>query len=188
VFRVEIPLAARPARTRPKSAAAAADTLIPLTDQLIVVLEDNSEILTSLTRLLGSWGARVLPSPKFDSVLLQRLASEAKVDLIVADHNLGGPINGAEAVFRIRELVGSPIPVVMLTAVQAQEVVGEFKRQLQARTNADPSIAPNITLRRGEEPVVLQKPADALLLNSTIARVLGLAPSAGADRPATSAA
>jgi len=45
----------------------------------------------------------------------------------------------------------------MLTAVQAQEVVGEFKRQLQARTSADPSIASNIALRRGEEPVVLQK-------------------------------
>ncbi len=188
VFRVEIPLAPRPPRARAKKAALASATLIPLTDHLIVVLEDNTEILASLTRLLTSWGARVLPSPKFDTVLLQRLANESKVDLIVADHNLGGPINGAEAVFRIRELIRSPIPVVMLTAVQAQEVVGEFKRQLQARTSADPSIASNIALRRGEEPVVLQKPADALLLNSTIAQALGLAPSAGADRPATSAA
>jgi len=91
-------------------------------------------------------------------------------------------------VFRIRELVGSPIPVVMLTAVQAQEVVGEFKRLLQARTNADPATEQNISSRRGEEPVVLQKPADASLLNSTIAQALGLAPPAGADRPATSAA
>jgi signal transduction histidine kinase len=188
VFRVEIPLTARPARARVKSATATAGTLIPLTDQLIVVLEDNSEILTSLTRLLSSWGARVLPSLKFDGVLVQRLSAESKVDLIVADHNLGGPINGAEAVFRIRELVGSPIPVVMLTAVQAQEVVGEFKRLLQARTNADPATEQNISSRRGEEPVVLQKPADASLLNSTIAQALGLAPPAGADRPATSAA
>jgi signal transduction histidine kinase/CheY-like chemotaxis protein len=185
VFRVEIPLAARPARARAKSSAAAAHTLIPLNDHLIVVLEDNSEILTSLTRLLGSWGARVLPSLKFDSVLLQRLASESKIDLIVADHNLGGPVNGAEAVFRIRELVRSPVPVVMLTAMQAQEVVAEFKRQLQARTHADPAIVTTITRR--DEPVVLQKPADAALLNSTIAQVLGLAPS-GADRPATSTA
>ena len=188
VFRVEIPLAARPARTRVRSATATAGTLIPLTDQMIVVLEDNTEILTSLTRLLSSWGARVLPSPKFDGVLVQRLSSESKIDLIVADHNLGGPINGAEAVFRIRELVGSPVPVVMLTAVQAQEVVSEFKRLLQARTNADPATALSISGRRGEEPVVLQKPADASLLNSTIAQALGLTPPAGADRPATSAA
>jgi signal transduction histidine kinase len=188
VFRVEIPRAARPTRPRAKPAATAGGTPVQLTDHLIVVLEDNPEILTSLTRLLSSWGARVLPSPKFDTVFLQRLAKESKVDLIVADHNLGGPINGAEAVFRIRELVGTPVPVVMLTAVQSQEVVGEFKRQLQARTRVDPSTESNISRRRGEEPVVLQKPADASLLNSTIAQALGLAPPEGADRPATSAA
>jgi two-component system, sensor histidine kinase len=188
VFRVEIPLAPRQARPRPRPAAPAGGTLIPFPNHLIVVLEDNAEILTSMTRLLGSWGARVLPSPKFDSVLLQRLSNESKVDLIIADHNLGGPINGAEAALRIRELVGNPIPVVMLTAVQAHEVIGEFKRVLQARTATDPSIAGSISRRRGEEPVVLQKPADALLLNLTIAEALGLAPSAGADRPATSPA
>jgi signal transduction histidine kinase len=181
VFRVEIPLAPRPARPRAVAAAAASSAVIPLPDQLIVVLEDNTEILTSLTRLLVSWGARVLPSPKFDSVLLQRLASESKVDLIIADHNLGGPINGAEAVFRIRELVGSPVPAVMLTAVHAQEVVREFKRLLQLRTSADPSIVPAIARHHGEEPIVLQKPADASLLNSTIAQALGLAPAAGSD-------
>jgi signal transduction histidine kinase len=185
VFRVEIPLAARPAKPREKAAAAASGTLIPFPDQLIVVLEDNAEILTSLSRLLGSWGARVLPSPKFDSVLLQRLANERRVDLIVADHNLGGQINGAEAVLRIRELVGSPVPAVMLTAVHASEVLGEFKRLAQSRTAADPSIAATLLRQREEEPIVLQKPADAALLNSTIAQALGVAP---ADRPATSAA
>jgi len=181
VFRVEIPLAARPPRPRVSAATTAVGTLIPLTDHLIVVLEDNAEILTSLTRLLGSWGARVLPSPKFDGVLLQRLSGESKVDLIVADHNLGGPINGAEAVFRIRELVGRPVPVVMLTAVQVPEVVNEFKRLLQARMSADPGITPTIARHPGEEPIVLQKPADASLLNSTIAEALGLAPSSRTD-------
>jgi two-component system, sensor histidine kinase len=186
VFRVEIPLAPRPARRRTRSVAATAATLIPFPDHMIVVLEDNAEILTSLARLLGSWGARVLPSPRFDSVLMQRLSNEAKVDLIIADHNLGGPINGAESVLRIRELIGSPVPVVMLTAVPAHEVIAEFKRLLQARTAADPSIGSVISQRRGEEPVVLQKPADASLLNTTIAQALGLVPSTGADRPATS--
>ncbi|HEX4596705.1 MAG TPA: hybrid sensor histidine kinase/response regulator [Burkholderiaceae bacterium] len=186
VFRVEIPLAPRPAKMRTRPVAATTSTVIPFPDHMIVVLEDNPEILTSLARLLGSWGARVLPSPKFDSVLMQRLTSEPKIDLIIADHNLGGPINGAEAVLRIRELVSHPVPVVMLTAVPAHEVIAEFKRLLQARTIAEPSIATNISRRRGEEPVVLQKPADASLLNSTIAQALGLVPSTGADRPATS--
>jgi len=71
--------------------------------------------------------------------------------------------------------------VVMLTAVQASEVVREFRRLLQVRTSADPSIAAAIARHRGEEPIVLQKPADAALLNTTIAQALGLVPSDGGD-------
>ena len=185
VFRVEIPLAARPVRHRTKSAAATPDSLTPLPDRRIVVLEDNPEILTSLSRLLSSWGARVVPAPKFDTVLLQHLANEAKVDLIVADHNLGGPINGAEAVLRIRELVGAPVPAVMLTAVPSHEVMAEFRRLQKARTVGGALSEGDASRQGGDEPVVLQKPADATLLNATMAQALGLGSASGADRAAT---
>ncbi|MBV8209000.1 MAG: hybrid sensor histidine kinase/response regulator [Burkholderiaceae bacterium] len=184
VFRVEIPLAARPVRHRSKSAAVAVESLTPLPDRRIVVLEDNPEILTSLSRLLSSWGARVVPAPKFDTVLLQHLANEGKVDLIVADHNLGGPINGAEAVLRIRELVGAPVPAVMLTAVPSHEVMAEFRRLQKARTVGGSVLEAEGLHHGGEEPVVLQKPADATLLNATMAHALGLGSAWGADRAA----
>jgi signal transduction histidine kinase len=188
VFRVEVPRAARPHRAPAAAAEPQVSPLCPLNDHSIVVLEDNTEILTSLARLLSSWGARVLPAPRFDGVLLQRLANESRIDLIVADHNLGGPINGAEAVLRIREIVGAPVPVVMLTAVQSQEVRNEFRRLQQARLSADPSSADVIVRSHGEEPVVLQKPANAATLNSTIARALGLLPAVGTDGDGRAAA
>jgi two-component system, sensor histidine kinase len=177
VFRVELPRASKSTRPRVAPPDAPPASPLALNDHCIVVLEDNTEILTSLARLLNSWGARVLPAPRFDAVLLQRLANESRIDLIFADHNLGGPISGAEAVLRIREIVGRPVPVVILTAVQSHEVRSEFRRLLQVRIGADPSKESVLVRHHGEEPVVLQKPANAAQLNATIARALGIAPA-----------
>jgi len=78
-------------------------------------------------------------------------------------------------VVRIRELVGSPVPVVMLTAVQAAEVVADFQRAMHARIALNPSLAAAISRSDTEEPPVLQKPTTPAVLNATLAEVLGLA-------------
>jgi hypothetical protein len=88
-----------------------------------------------------------------------------------------------EAAFRIRELVGFPVPVVMLTAVQQLEVLAEFQRQMRDRLAKNPDQAAAIARSRVEEPVVLQKPTTTVVLNRTIADALGIAPpDAGAPR------
>jgi hypothetical protein len=93
----------------------------------------------------------------------------------LADHNLGPhSISGVEAVFRIRELVGFPIPVAMLTAVQGIDVMSEFQRVMQERMELDPSLTSAIARSRVEEPTVLQKPTTASVLNNTLADMLGL--------------
>ena len=81
-----------------------------------LLLEDNAEILNSLTRLVRSWGAEVIPSTGFNAQLIKEISLHGRIDGVLADHNLGPhSISGVESVFRIRELVGSPVPVVMLT-------------------------------------------------------------------------
>jgi CheY-like chemotaxis protein len=94
------------------------------------------------------------------------------VDLIIADQNLGNSISGVEASFRIRELVGRPVPVVMLTAVQGLDVLNEFQRVMQQRLSRHPELAGVISASRVEEPVVLQKPTTAATLNKTLIDVL----------------
>ena len=102
------------------------------------VLEDNAEILNSLTRLLRSWGAEVVPSTGYNAQLIKRISMHERIDAIIADHNLGPhSISGVEAVFKIRELVGMPVPIIMLTAVQRGEVVNEFQRVMQEHLLAD---------------------------------------------------
>ncbi len=85
--------------------------------------------------------------------------------------------------FRIRELVGFPVPVVMLTAVQQLEVLGEFQRVMRDRLSKNPDQAAAIARSRVEEPVVLQKPITTVVLNRTLADALGVPQPEPGARP-----
>jgi signal transduction histidine kinase/CheY-like chemotaxis protein len=179
VFRVEVPLSAVPRRPQRGPTETSEVALRALSGHTLVVLEDNEEILNSLTRLLRSWGADIVSATHFNSSLMKRLAHRKRIDLIIADQNLGhSAISGVEAVFRIREIVGFPVPVIMLTAVHGLEVLAEFQRTMQQRMARNPERAPAIARSRVEEPIVLQKPTTAAVLNATIAEALGLTAAA----------
>jgi two-component system, sensor histidine kinase len=176
VFRVEMPLSVAPLRPK-RSAPETMDMVLRALDgHTVVLLEDNAEILNSLTRLVRSWGAEVIPSTGFNAQLIKEISLHDRIDAVLADHNLGPhSISGVEAVVRIRELVGSPVPVVMLTAVQAAEVVADFQRAMHARIALNPTLAAAIATSRTEEPPVLQKPTTPAVLNATLAEALGMA-------------
>jgi len=176
MFRVAVARSAQAPARRTAASGSAESAIQPISGQCIVVLEDNEAILNSLTRLLRSWGANVISSTGFTGALVKRLGSDRRVDLIIADQNLGGPIDGAEAVFRIRELVGVPVPVIMLTAVGTLDLLAEFQHQMQLRMAHNPEAASAIARSRVEEPIVLTKPADASVLNARILTALGIPP------------
>jgi signal transduction histidine kinase len=173
-FRVEGPLAAPPAR-RAREAQPAEPVIRRLVGFTVVVIEDNEEILNSMTRLLRSWGADITSATSFNASLVRKLSLHPRVDLILADHNLGDShVTGVEAAFRIRELVGQAVPVIMLTAVQSMEVLLEFQRVMRDRLAASPDESSVISRSRFEEPLVLQKPTTAVVLNKAIAEALGV--------------
>lgn len=174
VFRVEVPPSMAPQRMK-RSAPETIDFEIrALNGFTFVVLEDNAEILHSLTRLLRSWGAEVVPSTGYNAQLIKRISLHERIDAIVADHNLGPhSISGVEAVFKIRELIDLPIPVIMLTAVHRSDVQTEFQRVMAEHLAQNPGFTP-IARSLAEEPVVLQKPTTAAVLNSNLAEILGM--------------
>lgn len=174
VFRVEVPLSAMPSRALRRVAEAAESPIRSLAGLTLVVLEDNDEILNSMTRLLRSWGADILSATCFSATLVKKLSAREKIDLILADQNLGNAISGVEATFRIREIVGYPVPVIMLTAVHGLEVLAEFQKMMHERLTKQPDMAQALVRSRVEEPVVLQKPTTASVLNATIAKALKL--------------
>jgi len=174
VFRIEAPLSASPRRAVRSANELTEASLRSLTGHTLVLVEDNEEILNSMSNLLRSWGAEVVAATGFNAELAAELKARKRVDLILADQNLRDSISGVEAVFRVREIVGFPIPVVMLTAVQGIEVLAEFQRTLQRYLQQSPHLASIIARSRVEEPIVLQKPTNAIVLNNRIAAALGL--------------
>jgi two-component system, sensor histidine kinase len=183
VFRVEATLSSSPVRRMLSAGEATEQQIRTLNGLTIVVLEDNEEILNSLTRLLRSWGADILSSTSFNASLVKKLGLRNKIDLVIADQNLGNSaITGVEAAFRIRSIVGFPVPVIMLTAVHGLEVVAEFQRTMQQHLSRNPELASAIARSRVEEPKVLQKPTTTAVLNVTIAETLGLS-AATEDAP-----
>jgi signal transduction histidine kinase len=174
VFRIEAPVSASPRRAMRSANELAEASLRSLTGHTLALIEDNEEILNSMSNLLRSWGAEVVSATGFTAELAAELTARKRVDLILADQNLRDSISGVEAVFRVREIVGYPIPVVMLTAVQGIEVLAEFQRTLQRYLQQSPHLASIIARSRVEEPIVLQKPTNAIVLNNRIAAALGL--------------
>jgi signal transduction histidine kinase/CheY-like chemotaxis protein len=174
VFRIETPLSALPHRGPQPDTALAESSIRALTGHRLVLIEDNEEIRNSLQHLLSSWGAEVIAEPGYTATLATQLASKPRLDLIVADQNLHHEASGVDIVLRIREAVGKPVPVIMLTAVSAGEVIGEFQRAVKRILQARSELAGVIARSRVEEPVVLQKPTNAILLNNRIAQSLGL--------------
>ncbi|HRK57675.1 MAG TPA: hybrid sensor histidine kinase/response regulator, partial [Burkholderiaceae bacterium] len=174
VFRVEVALSTLPARASKPVSELAETPMRSLAGYTLVVLEDNQEILNSMTRLLRSWGADIISATCFSAGLVKKLSAREKVDLILADQNLGNAITGVEATFRIRELLGYPAPVIMLTAVHGLEVLAEFQKMMHTRISDQPGMASVVARSRVEEPVVLQKPTTASVLNATIIEALKL--------------
>jgi len=174
VFRVETPLSALPHRGPRPPATLNESQLCLLTGHTLVLIEDNDEIRSSLGHLLRSWGAEVIADAGYTAELQAQLGPQRRIDLIVADQNLRAGASGVEVALMIRESVGGPVPVVMLTAVTAGEVIGEFQRAVKRTLQGRPDLAGVIARSRVEEPLVLQKPANAILLNNRIAQSLGL--------------
>jgi CheY-like chemotaxis protein len=181
---VEVPISTTPRRAAADAVPVREPAMMAFDGVTIVILEDNEEILNSLARLLRSWGADVLSTNGFTPSLVKKLAARAKIDLVIADQNLDNEVSGIESAFRIRESVGRPVPIIMLTAVHSIDVLADFQRQMKAHLMRNPGMAGAIARSRVEEPIVLQKPSNAALLNATIARALALNPvPAGSTRP-----
>ncbi len=174
VFRVETPLSALPHRGPRPPATLNESNICSLTGHTLVLIEDNEEIRNSLGHLLRSWGAEVIADAGYTAELQAQLGPQRRVDLVVADQNLHDDTSGVEVALKIRESVGGPVPVVMLTAVSMGEVIGEFQRAVKRTLEVRPDLAGVIARSRVEEPVVLQKPANAIRLNNRIAQSLGL--------------
>jgi two-component system, sensor histidine kinase len=82
---------------------------------LVAVIDDDDHAIEGMRALFGAWGAQVAGGAQADAVLAALGALESYPDLIVADLRLAGDANGVDAVARLRDELGTPIPALIVS-------------------------------------------------------------------------
>ncbi|AWK87899.1 hybrid sensor histidine kinase/response regulator [Azospirillum thermophilum] len=120
VFMVEVPLAAAPAA----AAVPAAGPAERRATATILVVEDDEIVREGLCAMLEEWGYRVLLAESCAEALDQA-SRGAGPDAILADYRLRGGRTGTEAIRDVRNLLGRPVPGILVTGDTAPARVQE---------------------------------------------------------------
>ena len=112
VFSIEVPRAAAPAVSLSVQEAADAPSG---EGRLAVLVEDDVIVLMGLRTIFQEWGYEVVVAGSAEQALERLHGLDRPPDLIIADYRLRNGQVGTEAIVQIRELVGSPMPAIVLT-------------------------------------------------------------------------
>ena len=89
----------------------------------VLVIDDDEAVLSSMARLLQSWGCEVDTAGNIGEALL--LVTRLPPDVLISDYRLRGQRTGAQAIAEVRELLGSAVPALMITGDTAPERLRE---------------------------------------------------------------
>ena len=91
----------------------------PLPGRRLLVLDNETSILESMTALLGQWGCEVLTATD-QAAALEVLQGRAP-ELILADFHLDHGVTGCEVVKQLREHFQQRVPAVIITADRSDQ-------------------------------------------------------------------
>ncbi|HEY3486773.1 MAG TPA: hybrid sensor histidine kinase/response regulator [Gammaproteobacteria bacterium] len=122
VFRISVPLAkALPRRTienRP------AEELL-LEQKTILVIDDEKDILNAMSAILRAWRCHVLTASSATEAAQVAAKNSPPPDLIVCDYRLRNDEIGSNAIQAVRDVLGRPIPAVIMTGDTAPARIRE---------------------------------------------------------------
>ena len=127
VFSITVPAASVGAHPQTAGEPRGAGGLIAATlhrTGALLIIEDDPAIRDPLEWALKDAGHRLTMAADGDAALELAAAGMARPDLILADFNLPGGMNGLQAAARLRERFRHPIPVVVLTGAVSTETAG----------------------------------------------------------------
>ena len=101
----------------------------PPDGDVVLVLEDDAVAALQTVNLLKAWGfAGVIAKSSMEAEAMARRKSQ-RLDLILADYNLGAGRNGIEALTRIQKLRRRRIPAILITSEDSAEFHQEMTRK-----------------------------------------------------------
>lgn len=81
-----------------------------------ILVDDDALVLMALAATFEDWGYDVLTAELADQAVERLEASGRSPDIVVVDYRLRDGHIGTEALLRIRERVGTPVPGIILTS------------------------------------------------------------------------
>jgi signal transduction histidine kinase/CheY-like chemotaxis protein len=93
----------------------------PISGMRILLVEDDPDILAATTELISKWGCMVTAMTSIPASL------EHDYDLIIVDFDLGNGVTGSDCLKAVRELKGSDLPAIILTAHEESRVLQEIR-------------------------------------------------------------
>ncbi|AYJ84751.1 response regulator (plasmid) [Sphingomonas paeninsulae] len=153
VFSIEVPLAAE---VEANKAVEIPVHMRATTTGKIIIVEDDPDVRDLLEQLLKTSGHRVRKAATGSAALALVAKGAIRPDLILADYNLPGAMDGLDVIGHFRKVLNHPLPGIILT--------GDISRATQARIASS-------------DCVLLSKPVKAQELSAAIEALLG-----GSDR------
>jgi len=129
VFSMDVTLPA--AQPRPERAPLAPDQSAGETARsgAILVIEDDPEVRELLDIFLTDEGHTTATAPDGFAALDLIAHRRIRPDLVLSDYNLPGGMDGLHLIAKLRELLGHPVPAIVLTGDISNETLREIARQ-----------------------------------------------------------
>jgi signal transduction histidine kinase/CheY-like chemotaxis protein len=93
----------------------------------ILVVDDDSMVLTGLQMVLETWGLTVLAAQDLSQVL--ECIDQDRPDVILSDLRLRGGLTGFDVVDRVRAILGAEVPAIILTGETGKAELAEGQRR-----------------------------------------------------------
>ncbi len=93
----------------------------------IMVLDDDAQVLDGIATLLAAWGYEPLAGRDVEELCRSHAAAGGRpVHLIIADYRLGSGVAGSEAIARLIDHLGYPVPALIVTGDTSPERLREL--------------------------------------------------------------
>jgi CheY-like chemotaxis protein len=119
-FSLSVPLAAQP-RMASETQALSSAIADPARGKRVIVIDDDALVLDGMRGILQSWGCQVQTAASGTAALAGLAQDGGPLDLIISDYRLADGETGIEAIERLREALGTPVPAFVISGDTAPE-------------------------------------------------------------------
>ncbi len=95
---------------------------------LVAVVDDNTQVLRSMVRLIENWDCRVVSATGVEEVLTTIINEDLTPQLLLTDYHLADGANGIEAITAINAEIARPAPAIMISSDNSKVLRKQLER------------------------------------------------------------